>query len=236
MADADRLAACWRAQPVRPAARRGARRALARRRPEGRHAHGPPSPRAGRVRGACRAPKSRSGARTLPLDDAVAAGLRALKARQAAERLAAGPAYERTGYVAADELGRPVHPEWFTDEFHRVGDRAEVRRIRLHESRHTTCSLMEKAGVPASIIAAWAGHYSAAFTMATYVHANPEDSPLAATRWPRSTGRRGCEIGSRAILVQFPAPAGLCGRHRTRIVPGQGWRARRDSNPQPSDP
>lgn len=39
---------------------------------------------------------------------------------------------------------------------------------------------MEKAGVPISIIAAWAGHYSGAFTMATYVHANRED--LAAGR------------------------------------------------------
>jgi integrase len=125
-------------------------------------------------------PKSRSGARTLPLDDALVTALRTLKARQAAERLAAGPAYERTGYVAADELGRPVHPEWYTDEFHRVSDRAEVRRIRLHESRHTACSLMEKAGVPVSVIAAWAGHYSGAFTMATYVHANPDD--LAAGR------------------------------------------------------
>jgi integrase len=125
-------------------------------------------------------PKSRSGARTLPLDDALVAALKALKARQAAERLAAGPAYEHTGYVAADELGRPVHPEWYTDEFHRVSDRAKVRRIRLHESRHTACSLMEKAGVPVSVIAAWAGHYSGAFTMATYVHANPDD--LAAGR------------------------------------------------------
>jgi integrase len=120
-------------------------------------------------------PKTRSGIRTLPLDDALVTALKALKARQAAERLAAGPAYERSGYVAADELGRPVHPEWYSDEFHRVSDRAGVRRIRLHESRHTTCSLMEKAGVPVSVIAAWAGHYSGAFTMATYVHANPDD-------------------------------------------------------------
>jgi integrase len=125
-------------------------------------------------------PKSRSGARSLPLDAALVATLKALKARQAAERLAAGPAYERTGFVAADELGRPVHPEWYTDEFHRVSDRAGVRRIRLHESRHTACSLMEKADVPVSVIAAWAGHYSGAFTMATYVHANPDD--LAAGR------------------------------------------------------
>jgi integrase len=120
-------------------------------------------------------PKSANGVRTLPLDESVVAALRALKARQAAERLAAGPAYERTGYVATDELGRPVHPEWFTDEFHRIATRAKLRRIRLHESRHTACSLMEKAGVAPSIIAAWAGHYSAAFTMATYVHTNPED-------------------------------------------------------------
>jgi integrase len=125
-------------------------------------------------------PKSRNGIRTLPLDDGLVSSLKAMKAQQAAERLAAGPAYERTGYVAADELGHPVHPEWYTDEFHRVSDRAKVRRIRLHESRHTALSLMEHAGVPVSILAAWAGHYSGAFTMSQYVHANPDD--LAAGR------------------------------------------------------
>jgi integrase len=125
-------------------------------------------------------PKSANGIRTLPLDGALVSALKALKARQAAERLAAGEAYDRGGYVAADELGRPVHPEWYTDEFHRVSAGAGVRRIRLHESRHTACSLMEKAGVPVSVISAWAGHYSAAFTMATYVHANADD--LAAGR------------------------------------------------------
>jgi hypothetical protein len=125
-------------------------------------------------------PKSRNGMRTLPLDDVLIALLRALRKLQRAERLAAGASYEASGYVAADEMGRPVHPEWYTDEFHRVTGRAGVRRIRLHESRHTACSLMEKARVPVSIISAWAGHYSGAFTMATYVHASAED--LAAGR------------------------------------------------------
>src|ERR1035438_2867040 len=86
-----------------------------------------------------------------------------------AEGAAAAPAYEASGYVVTDELGRPVHPEWYSDEFHRLAKRAGVRRIRLHESRHTALSLMEKAGVPVSIIAAWAGHYSGAFTMSQYV-------------------------------------------------------------------
>lgn len=47
--------------------------------------------------------------------------------------------------------------------------------MRLHDSRHTTLSLMEKAGVPISIISRWAGHYDSAFTMKTYVHASDDD-------------------------------------------------------------
>jgi integrase len=125
-------------------------------------------------------PKSRNGHRTLPLDAAPVDLLRALRKRQMAEGAAAAPAYEPSGHVAADELGRPVHPEWYTDEFHRISDRAKVRRIRLHESRHTALSLMEKGGVPVSVITTWAGHYSRAFTMSQYVHANPDD--LAAGR------------------------------------------------------
>jgi integrase len=34
---------------------------------------------------------------------------------------------------------------------------------------------MEHAGVPISIVSKWAGHYDAAFTQRTYVHASTED-------------------------------------------------------------
>jgi integrase len=122
-----------------------------------------------------KAPKSANSVRALPLDDETAQALDELRKRQMAEGIAAAPAYRASGYIVTDELGAAVHPEWYSDEFHRIAKRAGVRRIRLHEGRHTALSLMEKAGVPTSIIAAWAGHYSAAFTMATYVHANPED-------------------------------------------------------------
>jgi integrase len=36
-------------------------------------------------------------------------------------------------------------------------------------------TLMEHAGVPISIVSKWAGHYAAAFTQRTYVHATTED-------------------------------------------------------------
>jgi integrase len=121
-------------------------------------------------------PKSRNGLRTLPLDATVASALHALKVVQATEKLAAGGgANTDSGYVVADELGEPVHPEWYSDEFGRLAKRAGVKKIVLHEGRHTTLSLMEKAGVPISIVSKWAGHYDTAFIYSTYVHATEDD-------------------------------------------------------------
>jgi integrase len=120
-------------------------------------------------------PKSRNGRRTLPLDVDTAAALRSLFVDQAREKLAAGDAYSDTGWVVVDELGEPIHPEWFSDEFDRLQRQAEVPRIVLHGARHTTLSLMEKAGVPISIISKWAGHHDARFTISVYVHAQQDD-------------------------------------------------------------
>jgi integrase len=89
-----------------------------------------------------KAPKSASGVRALPLDDVLVGALRELHKRQAAERLEAGEAYEASGYVVVDELGVPVHPERFTDEFHRPGRRRRVlpnpaaRRPAHHQQPH----------------------------------------------------------------------------------------------------
>jgi integrase len=130
-------------------------------------------------------PKSRNGKRTLPLDAELVAALTALRRRQLEESVTAGTAYESGvteldwyqggEYVITNEAGTPVHPEWYSDEFRRLLRRAGLRRITLHDSRHTTLTLMEHAGVPISIISKWAGHADSAFTQKTYVHASEED-------------------------------------------------------------
>ncbi len=125
-------------------------------------------------------PKTANAGRTLPMDAGLVAALRSLRTRQAAERLAAGGAYEPSGYVAADELGAPLAPGWYSRRFARLAAAAGVRRIPLHGARHTACSLLEKAGVPVSVISKWAGHHSGAFTMATYVHADGDDLTMGA--------------------------------------------------------
>jgi len=131
-------------------------------------------------------PKSRNGKRTLPLDDELVSALTELRKHQIKESENASRAY-RAGledldwytagdeYIVTDELGIPIHPESYSDEFTRLLRRASLPKIRLHDSRHTTLSLMEKAGVPISIVSKWAGHYDAAFTMKTYVHASDDD-------------------------------------------------------------
>jgi integrase len=128
-----------------------------------------------------KAPKSERGFRTLPLDPDLIAALRLLHKRQAAERLAAGGAYEPGpggGWVAADELGAPVHPEWLTDEFGRLAAAAGLPRIRLHDARHSMNSLLAAAGVPDHIRAAWCGH-TVTVNVAVYTHARPEDLAVA---------------------------------------------------------
>jgi integrase len=97
-------------------------------------------------------PKSHNGKRTLPLDDELVSALTELRKRQARESEAAGTAYQAglddldwyapgDECVVTDELGVPVHPEWYSDEFGRLLKRARQRKIRLHDSRHTTLSL-----------------------------------------------------------------------------------------------
>jgi integrase len=61
-----------------------------------------------------------------------------------------------------------------SEEFGRLLRWAGLRRITLHDSRHTTMTLMEHAGVPISIISKCTGHYDSAGTQKTYVHASDD--------------------------------------------------------------
>ncbi len=126
-------------------------------------------------------PKTAAGRRVLPLDAALITALRTFKARQAGERLAAGPAYADGGYVTCDELGAPSDPARLRRVWYRLMREAGVPRITPYTaSRHAAGSYLGRAGVSPAVIAAWLGHTDAGFTMSTYVHARPED--LAAAR------------------------------------------------------
>jgi integrase len=118
-------------------------------------------------------PKTAAGRRAIPLDASLSPILRAHKATQAREKLAAGGAYEESGYLVADELGRPYHPDsvsgWFDDRVKLSG----LPRIRLHDTRHTAASLMLASNVPVKVVSEMLGHASPTITLAIYAHVMP---------------------------------------------------------------
>ena len=103
-------------------------------------------------------PKSPRSWRVLPLFEPVTSTLVALQTRQQEEMDAAGRAYANSGYIAADELGAPLHPEHYSDGFARLCRQAGLPKIRLHDTRGTMNGILEQAGVADSFRAAWLGH------------------------------------------------------------------------------
>jgi len=136
-------------------------------------------------------PKSRAGRRTLAnTRPHLAATLRAARAVQAADPLALGEHYEASGYVVVDEAGVALSPHALTSRWARVLTAAGVRHIRFHDARHTCGTLMHLQDVPIAVISAWLGHASKAFTMATYVHSQPEALNTAAQSFARVVTNR----------------------------------------------
>lgn len=117
--------------------------------------------------------KTTSSQRRIPLDDHLVALLRSHRARQAAEKLAAGGAYDDRGYLFADELGNPHYPdtlsEWFEAKLTELG----LPRIRLHDTRHTAATLMLGSGVPVNVVSELLGHASPVVTLTVYGHVIP---------------------------------------------------------------
>ncbi|HET9690024.1 MAG TPA: tyrosine-type recombinase/integrase [Acidimicrobiales bacterium] len=115
-------------------------------------------------------PKTAKGRRSVALDDLTVRALRAHRARQAEEALAAGDLWERTGYVFVRDDGRPLHPERIGVMFAQRVKASGLPPIRLHDLRHTSATLALAAGVHPKIVQERLGHASISITLDTYSH------------------------------------------------------------------
>ena len=115
-------------------------------------------------------PKTRSSRRTISLDARVVAVLRSHRRRQLEERLAWGQAWIDTGYLFTYEDGSPMHPERISVLFGRLVASTELSKVRFHDLRHTSASLMLAAGVHPKIVSERLGHSSVSITLDLYSH------------------------------------------------------------------
>jgi integrase len=110
-----------------------------------------------RVRGAIVAPKSRHGARLIPLTRELAALLHAHCPRKAA-----GDAFVFPGRSDQGSLRRRVLVP--------AAERAGLSGVGFHTLRHTCASMLIASGLSQLRLQRWMGHHSPAFTLETYGH------------------------------------------------------------------
>ena len=117
--------------------------------------------------GDVKTPKSK---RSLMLPKRAAAALQAHKNLQAAERRAAGTAWQDNNLVFCREDGRMYSSDALNWRFSKMTKRAGIGHWHAHEGRHTAVSIMSSNGVPLQEISDTVGHKSTHVTETVYRH------------------------------------------------------------------
>jgi integrase len=138
-------------------------------------------------------PKTKASGRTFALPSPALEALREQRARQAQERLAAGPSWPDHDLVFTARNGSPLNLSNVDADFRRVRARAGVRPLPLHSLRHAAASILLGAGVPVAVAAKMLGHsvevfsevYADLLTEATREAARQVDGFLSRVEQPR---------------------------------------------------
>jgi integrase len=115
--------------------------------------------------------KTEASKRTLKMPAAVAVALAALRREQAAERLAAGGAWQDLGLVFCAADGRIRWPQDVNAGLKALCRLAGIGAWAPRETRHTFVSALSDAGVDIERIADAVGHINSNVTKAVYRHA-----------------------------------------------------------------
>jgi integrase len=113
------------------------------------------------VKGAIVAPKSRHGARLIPLTPELAATLRAHRPRNAIDDAFVFPGRDGGASDQGSLRRRVLIP---------AAQRAGLTGVGFHTLRHTCASILIEAGLSPLRLQRWMGHHSPAFTLETYGH------------------------------------------------------------------
>lgn len=78
--------------------------------------------------------------------------------------------YDRRGWVVSWEDGHCMKPAALSHAHQRFIRAAGVKRIRLHDLRHTCATLLIEAGVELLVVSRWLGHKNIGTTARVYAH------------------------------------------------------------------
>jgi integrase len=127
--------------------------------------------------------KTKRGRREISIPKSLADALAKLKSRQEDVMNKAGRSYQNEGFVFANKWGRPVYPRFVRRVFKVALVRAALpRTIRLYDLRHTSATLLLRAGEHIKVVSERLGHSAVWITLEIYVHVLPGLQRDAANR------------------------------------------------------
>ena len=127
-------------------------------------------------------PKTGKSRRAIALSPDAVSLLHSIRGRQIEQRLAAGGAWQNTGYVFSQSDGTPVNPDKVSVDFSYIVRKAGLPQLTLHGLRHAHATLLLTAGVHLKVVSERLGHSNIAITADTYSHVLPglqEEAALA---------------------------------------------------------
>ena len=135
------------------------------------------------------ATKTASSERTIPMPTPVAEALRGHRKRQLEQRMKLGDAWHESDFVFTTAIGTPINPRNDYRSFQLIIKKSGLRKVRLHDLRHTAASLLLAQGVPARVVMEILGHSQISVTMNTYSQVDTTLTRVAADRmqealWP----------------------------------------------------
>lgn len=114
--------------------------------------------------------KTKSSERRIVLPTPCQRSLEQHRDRQLQEREAVGTGWEDSGYVFSRPDGGPIEGSALTRHFNTLLRQAGLRRIRFHDLRHSTATLLLEQGVELVVIKELLGHAHIGVTATVYTH------------------------------------------------------------------
>ena len=114
--------------------------------------------------------KTKSSLRSFPLNDEMVAYLRNLKTQQDQRRTMPHYNHSWDDFVCVRNNGDLIPLEYVSRAFPKLCEECGLRKLKLHELRHTNISLLLTEGASMKEVQEWTGHSNYSETANTYAH------------------------------------------------------------------
>jgi integrase len=127
--------------------------------------------------------KTQAGRRSISLDDQTLGMLREHRKAQESQRRGGDDGHHDYDLVFCRPNGAPYDPDTISGQFERMVRRSRLKRVRLHDLRHTHATLLLEAHVDITVVSRRLGHATVQITADRYAHVTARLQYDAAARF-----------------------------------------------------